>query len=293
MSDKTLGYIFALSAITLFSIQDGISKYLATYYPAVIVVMFRYWAFAAFAIIILLRSGRIRASLKSRRVGLQMIRSLLLVSQIVIMVVSFTEVGIAMSQAIIQGTPLLVTILAVPLLGERIGWQRILAVVFGLVGVLLIINPGAAGFDLALLLPIYGTVSFAFYSIITRAVGRYDSATTSVLYTSIVGAIAISFIGPYYWVPIELRHWGWMAAICATGATSHYFLIIAYDKLEAGEVQPLSYFQLVFGTIIAVTVFNEVLRWNMILGAIMVVSAGLFTIWREYIAAQRRRKLGT
>lgn len=290
MQRKAQGYLFTLSAVTIFAIQDGLSKYLGTHYSPVFVTMIRFWAFAGFAIFLAARSGGLRRAASTRRLGLQILRGVLLSTQIVMTIIAFTHAGLAMSQAIFQGAPLLITLLSVPLLGEKVGWRRLTAIFVGLCGVILIINPASAEFTPILLLPLFGTLMFAVYGIATRAVGRVDRAMTSFFYTGVVGAVVITLIGPFYWTPLAPADWLWMAALCVSGMTSHYFLIRAYDLLEASEVQPLTYLQLVIGSFIAVTVFNERLTWNMVAGAVIVVGAGLFTVWREHHLAVRRAR---
>ncbi len=124
-------------------------------------------------------------------------------------------------------------------------------------------------------------VMFAVYAVATRAVSKSDDAMTSFFYTGMAGAAALTFVGSFYLMPIARSDWFWMAALCACGIASHYFLIRAYDILEAGEVQPLTYLQLVIGACIAVTVFHEQLTWNIVAGALIVVGAGLFSVFRE------------
>jgi drug/metabolite transporter (DMT)-like permease len=81
--------------------------------------------------------------------------------------------------------------------------------------------------------------------------------------------------------------WGWMALLCLTGISSHYFLIRAYDILDAAAVQPLTYLQLVYASVMGVVVFGETLSTNTIVGSIIVVAAGIFTIWREHVVSRR------
>ena len=289
MKNKLHGYLFTLAAVTIFALQDGVSKYLGTHYPAVFVTMVRYWAFVLFALTLAARSsGGLRAAAATKRPVLQILRGVLLVAQIVIMIYSFAHVGLVMSHSIFQSVPLIVALLAVPLLGEKVGWRRMTAIVVGLFGVLLIINPVGAEFGPILLVPLFASFLFAIYAIATRAVGRVDRSMTSFFYTAIPGAIVTSIIGPFYAVPVSPVDWLWLGALCISGTLSHYLLIRAYDILEAAEVQPLTYFQLVIGAAIAVVVFNEKLTWNMVVGALIVVSAGLFTIWREHQKAMRK-----
>lgn len=291
MNSKTLGYLYVLLAVTIFAGQDAFSKLLGDKYPPIMVTMIRFWAFAAFVILLAATSpGGLRRAIVTQRPVLQIIRGMLLVSEVVVVVISFTIAGLAMTQSIFQATPLMVTLLAVPLLGESVGWRRGLALLAGLIGVLIILNPTDVDFDIRLLLPLGAGFMFALYSIATRAVSSTDSAVTSVLYAGVAGAVLATFIGPFYWTPIAMEDWPAMAALCICGATSHYFMIKAFGLLSAGEVQPLTYFQLVFGVAVAVVFFGEDVSANMVIGAVIVVGAGLFTVWREHLLGIRKDK---
>ncbi|WFS00993.1 DMT family transporter [Rhizobium tumorigenes] len=283
------GYIFTIVAITLFSIQDGISKHLAGAYPPFLVAMIRYWTFALFAIALAARSrGGLAVTVRTRRPWLQILRGLLLAAQIVIVIQSFAMVGLARSQAIFSSGPLIVALLSVPILGEKVGWRRWTAIFVGFLGVLLILKPESGFFDVRFLVPLSSALLFSFYVIVTRLVSRQDASMTSFFYTGVVGAIAMSCIGPFFWMPLTPHDWIWMGLLCLTGMSSHYCLIRAYDLLDAVVIQPLTYLQLVYAAIIGVVVFGEVLTANMVVGAAIVVGAGMFTVWRENVLAKRR-----
>jgi drug/metabolite transporter (DMT)-like permease len=288
MKSKTQGYIFVLLAITIFSLQDGISKHLASTYPPVFVTMIRYWAFALFTIVLASKMrGGLRATARTKRPLLQIVRGVLLAAQVVAAISCFAIIGLAHSQAIFAATPILIALLSMPLLGERVGWRRWTAISAGLVGVLLILKPEGGFFDLKLLRAILSCFLFAFYVIATRLVSRDDAAMTSFFYTGVVGGIAMTLVGPFYWTWMSGWDWGWMAMVCVTSISSHYFLIRAYDMLDAAAVQPLTYLQLVYASIIGVTVYGETLSLNTIVGSVIVVAAGIFTIWREHVVSRR------
>lgn len=283
MNSKTLGYLYVLLAITIFAGQDAFSKLLGDKYPPIMVTMIRFWAFAVFVILLAATSpDGLRKAIATKRPVLQVIRGMLLVSEVVVVVISFTIAGLAMTQSIFQATPLMITLLSVPLLGETVGWRRGVALAVGLIGVLIILNPTNVHFDIRLLLPLGAGFMFALYSIATRAVSSTDSAVTSVFYAGVAGAALATVIGPFYWTPIAMEDWPAMAALCICGATSHYFMIKAYSLLSAVEVQPLTYLQLVMGVAVAVAFFGETVSVNMAIGAVIVVGAGLFTVWREH-----------
>lgn len=288
MKSKTQGYIFVLLAITIFSIQDGISKHLGGAYPPVFVTMIRYWAFGLFTVLLAAKMrGGIVATARTKRPVLQVIRGLLLAAQVVVVISCFAVIGLARSQAIFSATPILIALLAIPLLGERVGWRRWTAIGAGLIGVLLILKPDSGFFDVTLLLAVLSCFLFSFYVIATRLVSRDDSSMTSFFYTGVVGAIAMTLVGPFYWTWMAPTDWIWMALVCMTSIASHYFLIRAYDMLDAAAVQPLTYLQLVYASIIGVTIYGETLSINTIIGSVIVVASGIFTIWREHVVARR------
>lgn len=291
MKSNTSGYVFTLVAISIFALQDGISKHLVSSYPPLFVAMIRYWAFMLFAVTLAARSrGGLRAAVRTRRPKLQVVRGLLLASQIVVAITSFVVVGLAHSQAIFSSGPLIVAMLSVPILGEKVGWRRWAAICIGFVGVLLILKPQSGFFDIRFLVPLSGALLFSLYVVLTRLVSREDSAITSFFYTGVVGAAAMTCIGPFFWTWLAPQDWALMGVLCLTGMSSHYFLIRAYDLLDAVVIQPLTYLQLVFSAVIGVSIFGEVLNLNMIAGAIIVVGAGIFTIWRENALARAKAK---
>ncbi len=292
MKSNTAGYVFTLLAISIFAIQDGISKHLVSAYPPLLVAMIRYWAFMLFAVAMASRSpGGLRSAVRTKRPTLQLARGLLLAAQIVVAISSFVIVGLAHSQAIFSSGPLMVAMLSIPILGEKVGWRRWLAICIGFVGVLLILKPESGLFDTRFLVPLGGALLFSFYVVLTRYVSREDSAMTSFFYTGVVGAVAMSCIGPFFWTTIAPHDWVFMGILCLTGVSSHYFLIRAYDLLDAVVIQPLTYLQLVFSAIIGVAIFGERLSATMIAGAVIVAAAGIFTIWREHALARTRLKM--
>ncbi|MGF9692799.1 DMT family transporter [Rhizobium sp. 0TCS1.26] len=282
MTARSKGLAFALTAVIIFAAQDVVSKYLGTHYPPIFIIMIRYWAFAAFVLLLSARSrGGIAGAARTARPLLQISRGVILVVQICFAITSFAVVGLSQTQSIFAATPLVVAALSVPLLGEKVGWRRWTAIGIGLFGVLMIVNPVQASFGPTILLPIAGSVIFALYAITTRLAARVDSSTTSFFYTGIAGAVAITFVGPFYWTPLAPEDWIWMAVLCLTGTVGHYLLIRAYDLVDAVTVQQIGYVQVVLVCILGVLIYGEILTLNMIAGAALVISAGLFTIWRE------------
>jgi drug/metabolite transporter (DMT)-like permease len=285
MKSKAHGYLFALAATTIFSFQDAISKHLGDHYSPIFITMIRYWAFAGFCVLVASRKrGGLRAAAGTKRPVVQILRGVLLSTEVMIVITSFAHAGLAHSTAILSATPLVVTVLSIPLLGEHVGWRRWSAVIAGLVGVLLILKPAASGFlDPWLLLPLLCCVMYAAYLIATRLVSRSDTSTTSFFYTGVAGAVTASLIGPFFWTNLAGWDKAWMGVLCITGMTGHYLVIRAYELLDASAAQPITYLGLVYASLFGTILYGETLTWNVIAGSIVVVGAGIFTVWREYV----------
>lgn len=283
-----LGILLMIATTFIFAMQDGISRHLADEYNVWMVVMIRYWFFAAFVLALATRKpGGIKTVAKTHYPAIQFGRGLLLALEVCVMVTAFTILGLVESHAVFTCYPLLVAALSGPILGEQVGWRRWAAIGIGFVGVLVILQPGLRVFSPAALIPLLAAFMFALYGLLTRYVAQKDGPTTSFFWTGIVGALTMSAIGIWFWEPMSARDWGWMIILCCTAILGHWLLIKSYDVAEASAVQPFAYLQLVFAVMIGMTIFNETLEWNVALGAGLVVAAGLFTLWRAKIKGQR------
>ncbi len=282
------GIALMIAATAVFALQDGVSRHLAETYNVLMVVMIRYWFFAAFVIALARRrAGGLRAAAASGYPLLQAFRGALLALEICVTVLSFVLLGLVETHAIFAVYPLLVAALSGPVLGERVGWRRWGAIALGLVGVLVILQPGRGLFSPAALIPLAGAFGFALYGLLTRLVARRDSTETSFFWTGTVGAAVMTLAGIGFWEPLAPADWGWMALLCVSGALGHWLLIRSYELAEASAVQPFAYLQLVFVTAIGITVFGEALRPEVALGAALVIGAGLFTLRRNRLREGR------
>ncbi|CUH75501.1 DMT family transporter [Tropicibacter naphthalenivorans] len=283
MAQQNTGLGIWLMVLTtfVFAMQDGLSRHLAGEYNTMMVVMIRYWFFAAFVMAIAKRkAGGLRAAAQSHTPWLQAFRGALLVVEINTMVIGFVYLGLVESHAVFAAYPLLIAALSGPVLGEHVGWRRWAAIGVGFVGVIIILQPSGGVFSPYAAIPLGAALMFALYGLLTRYVARHDTAATSFFYTGTVGAVTATLIGMWFWQPMTAPDWGWMALLCVTGALGHYTLIRCYEVAEASAVQPFAYLQLVFASALGIAVFGESIRANVALGAGLIVAAGLFTLWR-------------
>lgn len=288
--NNRLGAWLMIATSLVFALQDGISRHLAENYNVYMVVMIRFWFFAAFVMVLAARKpGGIRAATRSRFPLVQITRGVLLAAEVCVMVTAFTLLGLVESHAVFTSYPLLVAALSGPVLGEKVGWRRWSAIGVGFVGVLVILQPGVRVFSPTAVIPLVAAAMFALYGLLTRFVARGDSASVSFFWTGITGAAAMTPVGLLYWQTMSLADWGWMAVLCCTAATGHWLMIRSLEVAEASAVQPFAYFQLVFVAVLGLTLFDEVLRPNVAIGAAIVVAAGLFTLWRQRVRAKAAR----
>ncbi|MCK0095044.1 DMT family transporter [Yoonia sp. F2084L] len=280
-NNPRLGILLMICTTFVFAVQDGISRHLAENYNVIMIVMIRYWFFAAFVITIATRqSGSIKAAAATKQPIVQITRGVLLALEICVMVSAFVLLGLVESHAIFACYPLLIAALSGPVLGEQVGWRRWAAIGIGFIGVLVILQPGYTVFAPAAAVPLASAFMFALYGLLTRYAARKDSTATSFFWTGTSGAVVMTLAGVWFWEPMTATDWQWMAALCITGAGGHWLLIKTYEVAEASEVQPFAYLQLVFASAIGLLLLGETLRPNVAIGAAIVVGAGLFTLWR-------------
>jgi len=288
-SNPTAGIRYVLMATALFAVQDGTSKYLAGSYPPQFFIMIRYWLFAVFVVMLVARRpGGIRAALNTRMPKLQIFRGVLLAAQIIVMVEGFHRLGLAGTQALFALHPLLATLLALPILGERIGWHRGTAIFVGFIGVMVILRPGTGLMRPEVLFGVVAGVMMATYTVTTRLVSRADgSSMPAFFWLGVAGAAALTLVGPFYWTTMRLADWGWLLLHSTVAMIGHYFLIRGLEATEAVRIQPFTYLQIVYAVPIGAFVFGERVDAPMLAGMAIVIGAGLYAIWREYRIVRR------
>ena len=267
----------------MFSSMDGVSRYLAEKNNVFTLVTMRYW-FIAFVMIVtcLFIKNRISDILNTNQPYIQFSRGVILSLNNCLVVYTFTLLGLVETHAIIACYPLIVAGLSVPFLGERFGWRRWMAIFTGFIGVIIILRPNTNVITEGSIFAIVGAIMFAVYLILTRYVSRSDTAITSFFWTGIGGTVTMSLISFFIWDNILKEDYLWLLLMCILSAGSHFMMVKTLQVAEASVVQPFSYLQLVFGSIIGVTIFSESIDLMIIMGALIVIGSGLFTTWREY-----------
>ena len=273
------------SAVALFACLDTTAKYLNTQMDSLEVVWARYTS--AFVLTLFVSNPFTHPGLiRTKRPFLQIARGALLLGSTALNFLALRWLQLDEALSIMFTFPFLVAIISGPLLGEWIGWRRWCAVAFGFAGVLLIVRPGFQGMHPAAALSMGATLCYAFYAVTTRIASRFDSNQTSLFFNNAVGATLMLPVIPFVWRPPS----DWIIAamllgIGVLGSLGHFFLIAGHKLAPASLLAPFVYTQLIWVVILGYLVFNHVPTVWTVAGAAMVVSSGLYMLWRE-------RKLG-
>ena len=272
-----------LAAVSAFSGMDALLKLLSAHYPPLEVVALRGIAALPFAVVPLLLMGRIKA-LKPVRMGMHFLRALLQLFVLVTFVYGVRVLSLADTYAIFLSAPLIVTALSVPLLGERVGWRRWVAISVGLIGVFTMLKPSASSFvSLGAVAALLSAVGYAFNSIALRVITRTDS-TVSVTFWMIglMTVMALCLALPN-WVPIYREDWLLLAAIGFFSAIAQHLLTDAFRLAPPSVVAPFEYTALLWGVGIDRVIWGVFPTSRVYIGGGIVIASGLYLIWREHV----------
>lgn len=283
-SPASRGIALMIAAIFMFSLMDVAAKAISARADTVMALWARYAGQMALVTLIVL--PRLRSVARTHYPGLQFARSLFLLLASTFMFFGIARIALAEATAVMALNPVLITLGAALFLGERLGWRRIAGIGAALCGALIIIRPGTAVFSPDALLPLGGAICFASYALLTRKVGRDESPWTSLLYTAVVGGLVLSAVVPWFWIPPDQVTILWMIFIALTGAAGQLLLIRALSVAEASTVAPFSYSGVVFATLLGFAIFAEVPDALTLLGALVIIAAGLY-VWRRETRAAR------
>jgi drug/metabolite transporter (DMT)-like permease len=281
------GILLYVLAIMTMSVMDLVAKTLAAELPVVQVVWARYAGQTVIVTLLVLpRLGRV---VRTRYPGLQFLRSLFLLLATSMFFLAISRMGLAEATAIMDVNPVLITLGAALFLGERFGVRRAVGIGAALIGALIVIRPGSAVFSPDALLPLAAALFYTGFALITRRVGRDESIWTSLFYTALLGAAVLSLAVAPVWVSPSGRALALMLAIGAIAALGQFLLIRALMLAEASAVAPFTYVGLLFATLWGALFFATLPDGPTVLGAGIIVAAGLYVWHRETGDARRAR----
>lgn len=201
---------------------------------------------------------------------------------------AFSVLPLAQVYAFIFAAPLLITVLSIPILGERVGVHRWAAVALGLVGVLIVLRPGAEAFTLGHLAGMTAACGSALSSVIARKIGGEERTAVMMLYPMMANVVFMGAILPFVYVPMPIEHLGGLAVVAAFGFIGATCIILAYRAGDAAIVAPMQYSQIIWAAIFGYFFFNEAPDLTTWVGVAVIISAGVYVVLREALGGRSR-----
>ncbi|MCG6951023.1 MAG: DMT family transporter [Betaproteobacteria bacterium] len=281
------GVALMIAAVGVFALLDATGKYLAQSYPVPGIVWARYAVNLGLLVGWFVARGLLRR-MRTARLGVQSLRGLMLGSATLLYMTALSQMPMADAAAIGFVMPLIAAVLAVPMLNERLDGPRLLAVLAGLGGAVVIVRPGFSVFTPYALLPIGMAVCNALYQILTRKLAGVEHPMTSLFWGALIGTLLYTpFLPASGEMPREALDWVLFGLMGVFGLVGHLLLIRAYDFASASLLVPMHYSQLVWVILLGYLVFDDFPDgWSLVGMAIIVVS-GLYLVNRQRLAVSR------
>ena len=286
VDDPIGGILLILTAMVFFSTSDACSKLLGQSLPPTEVVWLRYVGFTVLVLPGLVRNpGYFRSSAPLLQIG----RGLGLLGSALFFTAGLRFLAMADATAMSFVSPMFITALSIPVLGEKVGLRRWSAIVIGLLGVLIVVRPGTSAFNPAAIFPLLSSVSWACGIVLTRKMsGSPDHLVTTLGYAAITGAVVTSLMLPFVWVVPSPRDVAIGAVVACASTTAQWLVVLGYRRANASMLAPFSYTQLVWSCTAGFLLFHMVPDLLTLAGAAVIIASGLYTAHRERIVARQR-----
>lgn len=275
-----LGILMSLAATMLFSVLWCCVKELSERYSVYEVTFFRNF-FAIFPVALMFAPGRRWGLLRVRRISGHVWRGAIGVVGMVLGFLSYHLMPLADAVAISFMSPLVVTALSVPLLGEKVGIHRWSAVIIGFGGVLIIVNPSSNMFTPGVTVAICGAIASALSMITIRQLNRSDSPLAIVFYFTVFSTLFTALPLPFLWVTPDVSDWGLLLLMGLTGGVGQYFMTRAYGLAPAAVISPFNYSGLLWATVLGWFLWSDIPQAQVFVGAAIVIASGLYILFRE------------
>lgn len=278
------GIYWMLLTMFLFVSMDTVAKYLTASYPVHQVV----WARYIFHVLLLFAWLGPRAPwvLRTRRLGLQLWRSLLLLLTTFFFFTALSFMALVDASVIMFIGPIVLTLLAALVLREHVGARRWSGVVIGFIGALIVIRPGTSMLQPAAVFAVAAACCYALYQITTRQLSYSDAPLTTLSYTALVGALLSSFAAPFGWVWPDAAGWALMALVGLIGGLGHFCVIKAFQAAPAAVVAPFGYSSIVWSTSFGFVIFEHLPDIWTIFGGTIIIGSGIYILHRERVRSR-------
>lgn len=288
LSGNLLGVALQLTAMGLYATHDAIIKLLGGNYPALQILFFSSLLSFPLVSVILMQDPK-PASLRPNQFGWVLLRSACAVLAGMGGFFAFSMLPLTQVYAILFATPLLVTILSIPLLGEKVGIHRWGAVIVGLTGVMIVLRPGAQELALGHMAAMIAAMASAMAAVLVRKLGRSERPVVLMMWPMLGNFVATGGALSMNYEPMMLQHFALTGVIAALGLAGGFLVIMAYRAADAAIVAPMQYSQIIWATIYGWFLFGEGLDGATILGASVIIASGIYIVVREGSGASANR----
>lgn len=289
MSSNAKGALLALIAFGLFSTHDVFIKTLGAIYSPIQIVFFSVLLSFPLATIMLMRDAK-PGTLVPVHPWWMALRTLGAVITGVSAFYAFSNLPLTQTYAILFATPLLITVLSIPVLGETVRLPRWAAVIVGLLGVMVVLRPGTTDLTLGHAAAIVAAFSGAFASIVVRKIGAEERTVVLLLYPMVANFLVMGIALAFVYKPMPIEHLGMLGIISVMAWISGRFIIAAYQTGEAAIVAPMQYSQILWATAYGLIFFDESPDMYTGVGAAIIIASGLFIVFRESTSGNSENK---
>lgn len=279
------GILTICAGVAFLVVNDAIAKILTDRYDPVQIIFLRN-LIAVPMIVACVLALRGSQDLRTRHLGLHALRGLLMLLGAYLYFTSLRFLPLAEATALIFSAPIFITALSVPLLGEAVGWRRWGAVLLGFVGVLVVVQPGAAGFQPAALLPVGAAALYALFMVSARWIGPGEGIWTMMLFVVLFPMIYAAPFAVWVWTPVQSDDLWLFFAIAIFGSLGITLIGQAFRIAPAAVVAPFDYTALIWAAALGWLIWGDLLAFRTIVGALIIVASGIIIVLRE--AAQSR-----
>jgi len=278
--DSRLGILYVLASTFLFNILNATAKWLADDYSIVEITFFRN-IFAFFPCLLLVFAGPGIASLRTGRLGLHFLRGLGGLASMLLAFTSYSLLPIADAVAISFASPIFLTALSVPLLGEKVGIHRWSAVVIGFLGILVMAKPSGIGQNLGFFTALGGTVVGALVLVSVRRLGRTEAPLTIIFYQATVGTAGSVLLLPFGWKTPTLGGFALFTLMGLVGVAGHFCQTQGFRHAAVAVVGPFNYAGLIWATLFGYLIWHQLPGPGTVLGGLVVIASGIYILYRE------------
>ncbi len=280
MTPNTRGAALALVAFAIFSTHDVVVKYLGGSYSPVQIVFFSVLLGFPLVTLVMMRDAT-DGNLLPRHPWWTAIRTVAAVITGLSAFYAFSVLPLAQVYAILFAAPLLITVLAVPILGEKVRLRRGLAVLVGLAGVIIVLRPAQVELELGHIAALTAAVGGALSSIIVRKIGADERGVVLILYPMMANFLFMACLLPFVYQPMPLVDFAAVGVMALLALVGTFLVIMAYRSGEAVIIAPMQYSQILWATAFGFLLFGETVDLATAIGAGVIIASGLYIVLRE------------